>query len=77
MQANPEFNTEKDYGSFCEDFEGKLKRIESFSEETPQSEQNPGGSVRQEFQQGHQKGAHIWPSLTLISVDILEYGLLN
>ena len=40
MQANPKFNTEKDYGIFCEDFEGKLKRIGSFSEETPQSEQN-------------------------------------
>ena len=40
MQANPKFNTEKDCGSFCEDFEGKLKRIGSFSEETPQSEQN-------------------------------------
>lgn len=52
MQANPEFNNEKDYGSFCEDFEGKFKRIGSFSEETPQSEQNPGGAVGQESQQG-------------------------
>lgn len=59
MQADPEFNTEKDYGSFCEDFEGKLKRIGSFSEETPQSEQNPGGTVGQESQHGLQKGAHI------------------
>ena len=58
MQANQEFNTEKDSGSFCEDFEGKLKRIGSFSEET-QSEQNPGGAVGQESQHRLQKGAHI------------------